>query len=200
LFSPSKHQILVVDDQPSIREAIGMLLISSGYDVGTAENGFGALQQLRRTLPDLIVSDLNMPQMSGYELLSVVRRRFPQILTVAMSGAYRGNAIPTGVIADSFFPKGESPRKLLATIAGLLQTSTDRASVHRKEIAPAWIPRNGNDSNGVPYVVATCRECLRAFQLPVVEATAGAVVETPCLFCPTQNRYIIEPLGTAAFA
>jgi CheY-like chemotaxis protein len=44
MFSRSKHQALVVDDDPSIRETIAILLISSGYDVATAEDGFGALQ------------------------------------------------------------------------------------------------------------------------------------------------------------
>jgi DNA-binding response OmpR family regulator len=195
MFSPSKHQILLVDDDPSIRESIGQLLITSGYDVCTAVDGFTALQQLKRTLPDLIVSDLNMPQMSGFELLSVVRRRFPQIVTVAMSGAYQGDVVPAGVIADCFFAKGASPRNLLATIAGLVNTSRDRASADR-EPAPAWIPRNGNDSQGMPYVVVSCAECLRTFQLPVVEETTGAVLEAPCRFCPTKNRYIIEPLGT----
>jgi CheY-like chemotaxis protein len=196
MFSPSKHQILVVDDEPNLRESIAMLLVSSGYDVSTADDGFTALGQLRRTLPDLIVSDLNMPRMSGYELLSVVRRRFPQILTVAMSGAYQGDAVPAGVIADSFFAKGESPRNLLGTIAGLVRTSETWASAHQREVAPAWIPRNGNDSQGVPYVVVTCAECLRTFQLSLVEETTGAVLETPCRFCPSKNRYIIEPLGT----
>ena len=196
MFRPSKYQILLVDDDPGIREAIALLLTSSGYDVSTAEDGFAALEQLRRTLPHLIVSDLNMPQMSGYELLSVVRRRFPQILSVAMSGAYQGDAVPAGVIADSFYAKGESPRNLLTTIAGLFRTSGDRASAHQKEVTPAWIPRNGNDSHGVPYVVVTCAQCLRAFQLPVVEEKTGAVLEAPCRFCPSKNRYIIEPLGT----
>ncbi len=196
MFSPSKHQILVVDDEPNLRESIAMLLVSSGYDVSTADDGFTALGQLRRTLPDLIVSDLNMPRMSGYELLSVVRRRFPQILSVAMSGAYQGDAVPAGVIADSFFAKGESPRNLLGTIAGLVRTSETWASAHQKEVSPAWIPRNGNDSQGVPYVVVTCAECLRTFQLSLVEETTGAVLETPCRFCPSKNRYIIEPLGT----
>jgi len=196
MFNPSKHQILVVDDEPSIRESIAMLLTFSGYDVSVAEDGFTALQQLRRTLPALILSDLNMPQMSGYELLSIVRRRFPQIPTVAMSGAYQGDNVPPGVIADSFFAKGENPTNLLATIAGLVRTSETWASAHEKEVAPAWIPRNGNDSQGVPYVVVTCAECLRAFQLPVVEETTGAVLEAPCRFCPSRNRYIIEPLGT----
>ena len=198
MFSPSKHQILVVDDEPSIRESIGLLLVSSGYDVSTAEDGFGALQQLKRTQPDLIVSDLNMPQMSGFELLSVVRRRFPQIVTVAMSGAYQGDVVPAGVIADGFFAKGTSPRNLLATIARLVHTSRDRVSAHQTELAPAWIPRNGNDSQGMPYVVVSCAECLRTFQLPVVEETTGAVLEAPCRFCPGKNRYIIEPLGSGS--
>jgi CheY-like chemotaxis protein len=196
MFSPSKYQILVVDDEPSVRETIEQLLIFAGYDVCTADDGFTALQQLRRTLPDLIVSDLNMPKMSGYELLSVVRRRFPQILSVAMSGAYRGSTVPVGVIADDFFAKGESPKNLLAMIAGLIRTSGDRVNTHRKEVTPAWIPRNGFDSQGMPYVVVACAECLRMFPLPVEEETTGAVLEVPCRFCPGKNQYIIEPPST----
>jgi CheY-like chemotaxis protein len=198
-LSPSKHQILVVDDEPSIREVIALLLSSSGYDVSTAEDGFAALEQLSRSLPDVMVSDLNMPQMSGYELLSVVRRRFPQILSVAMSGSYQGNAVSAGVIADCFYAKGESPGKLLATIWGLVQTSGGRARDHQKEVTPAWIPRNGFDSHGVPYVVVSCAECLRAFQLAVVEETTGVVLEAQCRYCPGKNRYIIEPLNTNAY-
>jgi CheY-like chemotaxis protein len=89
------------------------LLMSAGYDVATAEDGFGALLQLRKTVPDVVVSELDMPKMSGYELLSVIRRRFPDMLTVAMSGAYQGYDIPRGVVADSFFPKEQRPTILL---------------------------------------------------------------------------------------
>jgi CheY-like chemotaxis protein len=199
MLRPSKRKILLVDDEPSIREVIALLLSSSGYDVSTAEDGFAALEQLSRRLPDVIVSDLNMPQMSGYELLSVVRRRFPQILSVAMSGAYQGNGVPTGVIADSFYAKGESPGKLLATIWGLVQTSGDRTREHQKEVTPAWIPRNGFDSHGVPYVIVSCAECLRAFQLVVVEERTGVVLEAPCRYCPGKNRYIIEPLSPQVY-
>jgi CheY-like chemotaxis protein len=193
MATPSKREVLVVDDEPSVRETVAVLLMSGGYNVTAAEDGFGALLQLRKMLPDVIVSDLDMPQMSGYELLSVVRRRFPQIMTVAMSGDYQGDAVPSEVIADSFFAKGQSPKRLLATVADLIRTSKTWVSAHLKEGAPAWIPRNGNDSQGMPYVVVTCAECLRAFQLPVVEETAGKVLEAPCRFCPSKNRYIIEP-------
>jgi CheY-like chemotaxis protein len=75
MSGPSKHPILVVDDELSIRESLTLLLVSSGYDVSTINDGFAALLHLRQELPDLIVSDLNMSHMSGYELLSVVRRR-----------------------------------------------------------------------------------------------------------------------------
>lgn len=107
---PSKCQILVVDDDPSVRNILAMSLMAAGYDVVDAEDGFRALSQLRKKLPDVVLSDLDMPGMSGFELLSVVRRRFPQIPTVAMSGAYTADELPFGVIADGFFAKGGNPR------------------------------------------------------------------------------------------
>ncbi len=188
----SKYTILVVDDEPSIRDSLELLLVSAGYDVSTAKDAFAALTQLKRRLPELIVSDLSMPHMSGHEFLSVVRRRFPQIMTVAMSGDYQGDTVPSGVIADAFFAKGQSPSNLLATIAATIQTSAARVSAHHREGAPAWIPRNGHDAEGVPYVVVMCTECLRAFQLPVAEETVE-VLEATCRFCASNNRYIIEP-------
>jgi CheY-like chemotaxis protein len=191
--NPSKHQILVVDDDPSVCETVATLLISAGYDVATAEDGFRALLQLRKMLPDVIVSDLHMPGMSGFELLSVVRRRFPRILTVAMSGAYPGSELPVGVIADGFFAKGGHATNLFKTLEELLRAAQARSSDHQREMAPAWIPRNGNDSQGMPYVMLTCAECLRSFQMTVREETTGQVLEVACRFCPSTSRYIIQP-------
>jgi len=189
----SRRQILVVDDEASIRESLEMLLTSAGYDVAIAKDGFDALLQIKRSLPDVIVSDLNMPQMSGFEFLSVVRRRFPQIPVVAMSGAYGGDAVPGGIIADAFYPKGRShPETLFRTVDDLIQSSATRALSHRTESAPVWIPRNGKDSNGVPYIVLTCTECLRSFPLNVSDEVNPEVQETHCLFCPNVVRYIID--------
>ena len=195
MATPSIRQILVVDDNAGVREAIAMLLMSAGYDVVVAEDGFAALFQLRKTEPDVIVSDLEMPRMSGFELLSVVRRRFPQILTVAMSGGYGDKGVPVGVIADGFYPKGDPPQNLFRAIEQLLRSAPARSTAHRREVAPAWVPRNGNDSHGLPYVMVTCEECLRVFRLAVVEEKTGQVLEVPCRFCPSKNRYIIEPSG-----
>jgi CheY-like chemotaxis protein len=133
----SKHQILVVDDNPDVREMFSLLLISAGYHVIVAEDGIAALAQLKQNLPDVVVSDLEMPRMSGFELLSVVRRRFPQVLTLAMSGAYPDGELPTGVIADAFCAKGRSPKNLLRVVEQLMDTASDRRSTHQRESAPA---------------------------------------------------------------
>jgi CheY-like chemotaxis protein len=196
--NPSKCQILVVDDEPNVRESVLMTLIAAGHDVVAAEDGFRALSQLRKKLPDVVLSDLDMPGMSGFELLSVVRRRFPLISTVAMSGAYVGDEVPSGVIADGFFAKGSQSKNLLRTIQRLLRTAPARGSEHYRECAPAWIPRHGNDSKAMPYVVLTCEECLRAFSMNLTEETTGEVLEIPCRFCHSMNRYIIQPSDQCA--
>jgi CheY-like chemotaxis protein len=193
MLSPAKCQILVVDDDQSVRESVAMTLMAADYDVVAAEDGFHALSQLKKKLPDVILSDLDMPGMSGFELLSVVRRRFPQISTVAMSGAYVGDEVPFGVIADGFFAKGGEFKNLLRTIRGLLRTAPARSSDHDRESAPAWIPRNGNDSKAMPYVVLTCVECLRSFSVNLMEGNAEGVLEMPCRSCHSMNRYIIQP-------
>jgi CheY-like chemotaxis protein len=122
-----KPQILVVDDEPAVRESLGILLESVGYDVATAANGVSAVSQMDRAVPDLIVTDLNMPEMSGIELISHVRSRYPAVLIVAMSGDFQDEAAPTGVIADRYYPKGQHPHKLLTAIASLINSQTGRS-------------------------------------------------------------------------
>jgi len=129
--------------------------------------------------------------MSGFELLSVVRRRFPQISTVAMSGGSVGDEPPFGVIADGFFAKGTPSKNLLKTIHELLLTGPPRSIDHHGECAPVWIPRS-NDSKAMPYALLTCTECLRAFSMNLTDGATWEVLEIPCRFCHSTNRYIIQ--------
>jgi DNA-binding NarL/FixJ family response regulator len=70
-----------------------------------------------------------MPEMSGFEFLSVVRRRFPRISVIASSGAYGSRAVPMGVLADAFYAKGDGhPEALLNSVAALIETSAEQAS------------------------------------------------------------------------
>ena len=108
----TRASILFVDDEPCMREMVAMLLSEEGYEVLTAVDGLDALAQLRSVTPNLIVSDLNMPRMSGVEFLSVVRRRSPAIPVIAMSGAYdHGDALPAGVMADAFVSEEPLPSR-----------------------------------------------------------------------------------------
>jgi CheY-like chemotaxis protein len=194
MSSPPKNRILIVDDDSSVRAMVAMLLAGNGYEVSSAKDGFDALLQMKAKIPELIVSDLNMPQMSGFEFLSVVRRRFPQILVIAMSGAYQaGDAVPGGVIADAFYAKGTHKSEvLLRLVADLLKTSASPTFAHTRQSAPVWVPRNGKDSRGIPYIVLTCTECLRSFPLNVASEVTTAVMATPCIFCLNEVRYIID--------
>src|SRR5271167_670122 len=133
----SKAQILVVDDDAGVRESLGMLLMSAGYDVATAEDGVSAVSHLRRTVPDLLVTDLNLPQMSGVELISHVRSCHPSVSIVAMSGDYQGDAVPASVVADRFYLKGQPSHSLLTTIASLIATNPARESAQENRTRPA---------------------------------------------------------------
>ena len=82
------HRILVVDDDPAVLMASEAILQSEGYEVLTAKDGFEGLLVLQGAPPSAIISDLRMPNMSGFEFLSIVRKRFPHIPTIAISGEF----------------------------------------------------------------------------------------------------------------
>ena len=180
--------MLVVDDDPTILQISSLVFKEKGYEVRTAADGFEALVELRRSLPDVIVSDLRMPNMSGFELLSVVRRRFPHIPVVAISGEFNG-ASPAGLIVDAFFTKGQyTPEDLFPKIAELIEQSPLRPSMAKPDRAPVWIPRSDTG-----YFVVTCTDCLRSFSVPDEESKLGPEVRsTACTFCGTNVCYLAD--------
>ncbi|MGA9061680.1 MAG: response regulator [Terracidiphilus sp.] len=123
-----RQKVLLVEDDPATREIIAMLLNENGYDVSAAANGLDALSQLKMKTPDLIISDLNMPEMSGPELLSIVHRRLPSVPTIAMSATHDfRRRMPDGVIADAFFAKGRCGfDELLDKVTELIRTRAVR--------------------------------------------------------------------------
>lgn len=117
MLNRSRHQVLIVDDDDVLRNNLALLLEASGYEVSTAINGVEALTLLKSGLPAVVLSDLNMPEMSGFELLSVVRQQFPRLPLVAMSAAYETRSLaPDGLIADAYYAKG-NPRVLLRILS-----------------------------------------------------------------------------------
>jgi len=188
-----KSRLLVVDDKPLIRTSISYLLSEMGYSVRGAQDGFSALRELREEVPDILLSDLNMPGMCGYELLRVVRRRFPSIQVIAMSGAFSGDEVPSGVAADAFYQKGSSMGALLRIIESVrLMERRDPLPV--RIAAPLLIQRNESDTFGTAHVTIACSECLRTFSQPIYGSRDHDQM-TNCIHCGSSIQYkVVEPL------
>ena len=187
------YRLLFVDDEPLSRELFQSSLSAKGYEVCVAKDGFAALAQMRGALPDLIVTDLKMPNMSGFEFLSIMHRRFPQIPTIAVSGEFEPPIEPLGVFADAFFAKPFRFEELLATIADLLRDAPPRPAI-KTDRAPVWVPRNGE------YYVITCTDCLRSFSVPAEKSirVLRELRTLECIFCDAQVRFIVEEKPEAA--
>jgi CheY-like chemotaxis protein len=153
----------------------------------TASDGVDGLHALSRSLPDLIISDLNMPRMSGFEFLAVVRQRFPHIATIAISGEYgRGNP-PAGILADAFFQKGHyTLGELFHEIVRLLEASPIRSEGRKSEIARIVVPR---DNAGC--LTITCYQCLRPNRLEAMSLNGG-IHPTICQTYSTPLRFEID--------
>ncbi len=189
--------LLVVDDEALVRTCLSEMLIEAGYTVRTASDGFSALGAIRDEMPDLILSDLNMPGMSGFEFLSVVRRRFPSIHVIAMSGGFSGAALPHGVAADAFYQKGTDPTFILRIVEDIARPGQSLVSRRTRLLAPIWIPSNGHNASGEMFVTITCPECLRAFP-QILEQSAATNLETRCAWCRIPIHCAIVHSATAA--
>jgi len=196
-MSESKAKILVVDDEPSVRTSLSLLLGEMGYSVSIAEDGFSALASFRKEIPDILISDLYMPGMTGFELTSVVRRRFPAVRTIAMSGAYRGDKVPAGVVAAAFFPKGSNVDRLLRILQSL-ENGEMRSRVPLADI-PIWVQPSGFDRSGNVQIAICCPECLRVSP-ETVGGPGGEVREAICVHCRSRILYSIVPAMDSASA
>lgn len=78
--------ILLVDDDPLLRETVAAALKTAGHEVMEARDGVKALQQFSRRRPDLIITDIFMPERDGLETIIAVRKLQPAIPVIAMSG------------------------------------------------------------------------------------------------------------------
>jgi CheY-like chemotaxis protein len=188
VHSQRSVRILLVDDQPACLATLGTVLTRNSYVVDTAVDGLDALLKLKRSLPDLIVSDLRMPRMSGFELLAAVRQRFPHIASIAISGEVAPNNL-CGLLTDLFLGKGTyTPLQLLRSIEDLLRRSPLRPRLPRLEITPVCLPGNSMGAYGFP-----CGHCRRYFRWSDRDA-AGEPRDVECPFCATELSYFIDPI------
>ena len=119
------NRLLVVDDEPNLLRAVAACLRAEGFDVVTARSGAEALVRVAESVPDLVVSDIRMPGMDGYQLARQLRANSRTALTPVVfltakdETADRVEGFRSGV--DAYLTKPFEPDELIAIIRNILE-------------------------------------------------------------------------------
>jgi DNA-binding response OmpR family regulator len=124
--------ILVVDDEPTLRETLAYNLEHDGYRVVTAADGPEALERFRAERPDLVVLDLMLPELSGVEVCRIIRQESDvPILMLTAKDSEVDKVVGLEVGADDYVTKPFSLRELQARVRALLRRSDQQQVVDR---------------------------------------------------------------------
>jgi len=124
----SKMKIVVVEDDQDILQLLAYNMQASGFEVLTSRDGFEALSVVRRSLPDLVILDLMLPSLDGFEVCKELKRdpetkRIP-ILMLTARGEEVDRIVGLELGADDYVVKPFSPRELILRVRAILRRST----------------------------------------------------------------------------
>lgn len=119
----SRMRVLVVDDEHLIAETLCAILNENGFDAVAAHSGVEAIEAVRRTRPDAVLSDVLMPRMTGVELAIELRKEYPEMKVFLFSGQSATSELMRRAEEDGhhfeLFPKPIHPDELMARLRGL---------------------------------------------------------------------------------
>ena len=177
------HTILVVDDTPKNVKLLADILAVKGYGVRTADTGESALQSIREQSPDLVLLDVMMPGISGYEVCRAIRadpatRALPVILVTALDNSERIRGLEAG--ADDFVTKPISQPELLARVKSLLRIKAlyDEVQAQRRELADWNRTLESRVTEGVAQIERLSR-MKRVFSPQVADLILAGGAEDP---------------------
>src|SRR5512144_538643 len=130
-----RRRILVVDDEERMVRFIRMNLEHDGFQVAEAFNGKQAIQKLRDVTPDLILLDVMMPDMDGFEVLKMIREvsSVPVIMLTA-KGEEDDRVRGLELGADDYITKPFSPRELVSRVRAVLRRTESASTATRSEV------------------------------------------------------------------
>jgi DNA-binding response OmpR family regulator len=126
-----ERKILVVDDEPYIVEMVEVNLLKAGYKVITAYDGEEALKKVEEEIPDLIICDVNMPKMDGFEVLkrlksNMATRYIPVVMLTARTGdedVFKGWQLK----AEQYLTKPFNPQQILVVVRNIFKSMEEEA-------------------------------------------------------------------------
>jgi two-component system nitrogen regulation response regulator NtrX len=122
-----KKRILLVDDDPGIREALGRVLESEGYEVVLAATGREAVARFASSRPDLVLLDLNMPDLDGWEAIDRITRDHPFVSVIVITARPKQYEQAMEMAVDALMEKPLDLPVLLEAVAGLVaETESER--------------------------------------------------------------------------
>lgn len=155
------NTVLVVEDEENLLEALRYNLEREGYAVNTAIDGEQALLSARDSAPDLVILDVMLPQLDGFEICRILRRRSDvPILMLTARGEEIDRVVGLELGADDYVTKPFSVRELMARVRNLLRRS-HRAPSATNDASPADILRSGDlEIDSVSHIVRLNGELL----------------------------------------
>lgn len=120
-----QKKILIVDDEPSLREMVALQLADEGYDVIQATDGIEGLEKAKKEPPDLIILDIMLPKMNGYEVCGLLKTdpKYNKIPIILFSAKAQNEDIKLGekVGADAYITKLFGFKELLSKVKELIE-------------------------------------------------------------------------------
>lgn len=131
----ANQTILVVDDEPKIVELITMNLERDGFNVISARDGYAALEKVTKHLPDLVILDIMMPDMDGFETLKRIREvSTVPVIFLSVKGQEFDRVRGLDLGADDYMTKPFSPRELVSRIKAILRRTEAKSLTATDEI------------------------------------------------------------------
>ena len=156
---------LIVDDDISILTFLAQHLSDLGYRVRSVKDESSALSEIENELPDILLSNIDLPGILRVPFLSTVRRKFPSIRVVAMSRAYSGRRVPPGIAADAFYEKGSSLHLLTQVVDAMTQPGRSTIRLATEDLFGFQVFENIPSHPGAERS-ATSTGCSIAFLIP----------------------------------
>ncbi len=121
------HKILIIEDDPGIQEFLKELLLDSGFNAEIAADGIIALQNIKKSPPDLIILDLGLPKMSGETVCQEIKKKYPDIPVIILTAKGESTDIVNGLNlgADDYVTKPFVAEELLARVKARLRSNGD---------------------------------------------------------------------------